>query len=168
MKCIAACDDEWAIGKDNRLLISIPEDMKFFRRMTTGKVVVMGRRTLESFPHKKPLPDRVNIVMTRNPSYRAEGAVVVRTEEELKEALAPYGTDDVFVIGGESIYRQLLPWCDTAYITRIHMTYDADAWFPDLEADPDWEMTETSGEQTYFDAEYEFTVWQRKGTSVCR
>ncbi len=162
MKCIAACDDAWAIGKDNRLLVSIPEDMKFFRRMTTGNVVVMGRRTLESFPHKKPLADRVNIVLTRNPAYEAEGAIVVHTEEELKAALEPFDTDDVFVIGGESIYRQLLPWCDTAYITRIHMRYDADAWFPNLDADPEWEMTETTEEQTYFDVEYEFTTWQRK------
>ena len=162
MKCIAACDDAWAIGKDNRLLVSIPEDMKFFRRMTTGNVVVMGRRTLESFPHKKPLADRVNIVLTRNPAYEVEGAIVVHTEEELKAALEPYDTDSVFVIGGESIYRQMIDLCDEAYITQIDYAYDADAYFPNLEEMDDWELSVEGEEETYYDLCYSFNVYRKK------
>ena len=108
MNLIAAVDKNWAIGYQNKLLTSIPEDMKFFRQTTTGKVVVMGRKTLESFPGKKPLKNRTNIVLTKNPSYQAEGAIVVHNEDELWEELKKYDSEDIFVIGGESIYRQLL------------------------------------------------------------
>ena len=118
MNLIASADRNWAIGKNNELLVRVPEDMKFFRRMTTGKVVVMGRKTLESFPNQAPLPNRVNVVLTRDRSYQKEGVVLVHDMEELGEELKKYPDGDVFVIGGESIYRQLLDNCDTAYITR--------------------------------------------------
>ena len=102
-----SADRNWAIGKNNELLVRVPEDMKFFRRMTTGKVVVMGRKTLESFPNHAPLPNRVNVVLTRDRSYQKEGVVLVHDMEELGEELKKYPDGDVFVIGGESIYRQL-------------------------------------------------------------
>ena len=161
MNLIVNADKNWAIGKDNRLLVSIPQDMKFFRETTTGKVVVMGRKTLESFPGGQPLKKRTNIVLTSDRSYQAGEAVIVHSMEELMEELRKYPREDIFVIGGESIYRSLLPWCRTAYVTRTDHAYDADTWFPDLDADPEWKMTKTSDEQTYFDLEYYFTVYER-------
>ena len=161
MNLIVNADKNWAIGKDNRLLVSIPQDMKFFRETTTGKVVVMGRKTLESFPGGQPLKKRTNIVLTTDPNYQAGEAVIVHSMEELMEELKKYPREDIFVIGGESIYRSLLPWCRTAYVTRTDHAYDADTWFPDLDADPEWRMTKTSDEQTYFDLEYYFTVYER-------
>ena len=161
MNLIVNADKNWAIGKDNRLLVSIPQDMKFFRETTTGKVVVMGRKTLESFPGGQPLKKRTNIVLTTAPNYQAGEAVIVHSMEELMEELKKYPREDIFVIGGESIYRSLLPWCRTAYVTRTDHAYDADTWFPDLDADPEWKMTKTSDEQTYFDLEYYFTVYER-------
>ena len=162
MKVIAAVDENWAIGKKNELLVSIPADMKFFRTTTTGHVVVMGRKTLESFPNQKPLPNRVNIVMTRDADYQVKGAVVVHSEEELKEALAPYDTDEVFVIGGESIYGQLIDQCDVAYITKIDYAYDADAHFPNLDEKQAWQVADESEEQTYFDLTYTFMRYEKK------
>ena len=161
MNLIVNADKNWAIGKDNRLLVSIPQDMKFFRETTTGKVVVMGRKTLESFPGGQPLKKRTNIVLTTDPNYQAGEAVIVHCMEERMEELKKYPREDIFVIGGESIYRSLLPWCRTAYVTRTDHAYDADTWFPDLDADPEWKMTKTSDEQTYFDLEYYFTVYER-------
>ena len=161
MNLIVNADKNWAIGKDNRLLVSIPQDMKFFRETTKGKVVVMGRKTLESFPGGQPLKKRTNIVLTTDPNYQAGEAVIVHSMEELMEELKQYPREDIFVIGGESIYRSLLPWCRTAYVTRTDHAYDADTWFPDLDADPEWKMTKTSDEQTYFDLEYYFTVYER-------
>lgn len=162
MKMIASCDKNWGIGKNNELLISIPDDMAFFRATTMGGVVVMGRKTLESFRNAKPLPHRTNIVLTRKPDYEKEGAIVVHNMEELDAELAKYNTDDVFVIGGESIYRQLKDRCDTAYITRIDYSYDADAHFPNLDEDPDWALTSVSDENFYFDIIYHFTTYKRK------
>ena len=161
MNLIAAVDNNWGIGKDGKLLTSIPKDMKFFREKTTGNVVVMGRKTLESFPGQKPLPNRVNIVLTRDPHYHAEGAVIVHDMDELKKALQPYPDQSVFVIGGEAIYRQLLAECDTAYLTKIDHVFDADAFFPDIDAMPEWQCTSTSEEQTYFNLVYYFTVYQK-------
>lgn len=163
MNVIAAADQNWAIGKDNKLLVSIPADMKFFREMTTGKVVVMGRKTLESFPGGLPLKNRTNIVLTSNREYRAKGAVLVHSQEELFLELNKYDKTNVYVIGGESVYRMLLPACDTAHITKIDYAYEADAHMPDLDRDPEWELTEKSEEQTYFDLEYHFLKYRRRG-----
>jgi dihydrofolate reductase len=162
MNLIAAVDKNWGIGKSNKLLVSIPEDMKFFREKTTGNVVVMGRKTLESFPGGRPLRDRINIVLTHDPSYQKPGAVVVHSLEEMQQELQQYDSRRVYVIGGESLYRQLLDSCDVAYITRINYAYNADAHFPDLDQEPDWSLAEESEEQTYFDLEYVFTRYERK------
>ena len=161
MNIIASADQNWAIGKDNQLLIRIPDDMKRFRQMTTGHVVVMGRKTLESFPNQAPLKDRVNIVMTTNPSYQPKGVVIVHSVEELKEELKKYNTQDVYVIGGDSIYRQLLDLCDTAYITKIDYAYAADAYLPNLEEWDDWKLCEESEEQTYCDVIYSYQTYRR-------
>ncbi|MGN0421218.1 MAG: dihydrofolate reductase [Lachnospiraceae bacterium] len=161
MNIIVAADKNWAIGKNNKLLVSIPQDMKFFRETTTGKIVVMGRKTLESFPGGQPLKKRVNIVLTSDKSYHVNGADIVHSIEALLEELKKYPSEDIYVIGGESIYRQLLPYCDKAYVTKIDHAYDADTFFPNLDEDPQWRMTKTSDEQTYFDLEYEFTIYER-------
>ncbi|MBR2528337.1 MAG: dihydrofolate reductase [Blautia sp.] len=162
MKMIVAADRNWGIGKDNRLLVSIPADMRMFRQNTRGKVVVMGRKTLESFPAGRPLKDRTNIVLTRNPSWKVEGAVIVHSVEELDEELKKYPPEDVYCIGGESIYRLLLPRCSYAQVTRIDYSYDADAYFPDLDQMPEWEITGMSEEQIYFDLPYHFVIYERK------
>ena len=161
MNLIVAVDKNWAIGMNNKLLVSIPQDMKFFRETTKGKVVAMGRKTLESFPGGQPLKNRVNVVLTSDKNYQVKGTVVVHTIEEMVEELKKYEDEEIFVIGGESIYRQLLPYCSTAYITKIDHAYQADTFFPDLDQDPDWRMTKISDEQTYFDLEYVFTVYER-------
>lgn len=161
MKLIVAADRNWAIGKNNKLMWSIPADMKFFRETTQGNVVIMGRKTLESFPQGQPLKNRVNIVITRNPSYEVKDAVVVHSVEEAIEESRKYD-GDVFVIGGESIYRAMLPYCDTALVTRIDYAYEADTWFPNLDEDEEWELTDEGEEQTCFDLEYAFTRYERK------
>ncbi|WP_274940808.1 dihydrofolate reductase [Chordicoccus furentiruminis] len=163
MNLIAAVDRNWAIGRNGKLLVSIPQDMAYFRQMTTGKVVIMGRKTLESFPKKKPLRNRAeNIVITRQMDYQAEGATVVHSVEEALNAAARYDTRDVFVIGGGEVYRSLLPYCDTAYITKIDFAYDADTRLPDLDHDPEWEKVRATDELTYFDLVYEFDTYRRK------
>lgn len=162
MNVIVAVDKNWAIGCNNKLLVSIPADMKFFRETTTGKVVVMGRKTLESFPNGMPLKNRTNIVLTKNTQYQVKGAVVVHNMEELLEELKKYDSKDVYVIGGGSIYKELLPYCDTAHVTKIDHAYEADTWFPDLDGDGAWEITADSEEQTYFDLEYQFLKYERK------
>ena len=162
MNLIAAVDKNWAIGRNNKLLVSIPDDMKFFRETTTGKVVVMGRKTLESFPGKKPLKNRVNIVLTGDRSYQADGAVIVHDMEELHEELKKYPSEDIYVIGGESIYKQLLDECDVAHITKIDFAYESDAWFPNLDEKEAWMVTADSEEQTYFDLEYHFYKYEKK------
>ncbi len=161
MNLIAAVDRNWAIGIKNKLLVRIPDDMKRFQRMTIGKVVVMGRKTLESFPGGQPLKERVNIVLSENRGYQVKGAVTVHDMEELSRELEQYKSEDIFIIGGGSIYRQLLNWCDTAYITKIDYTYQADAWFPNLDEEVDWQVIDESEEQTYFDLEYYYIKYRR-------
>lgn len=161
MNLIVNVDKNWAIGLGSKLLVRIPQDMKYFRSMTTGHVVVMGRKTLESFPESKPLPNRVNIVLTRDRGYQAPGALVVHSMEELKEELKKYSGEEIFVIGGGQVYRELLPLCDKAYVTKVDRAFDADVYFPDLDQDPQWKMTKVSEEQTYFDLEYVFAVYER-------
>ncbi len=163
MNIIVAVDKNWAIGHQNRLLTSIPEDMKFFRRETGGKVVVMGRKTLESFPGGLPLKNRTNLVLTRNPSFRAKGAVVLHSLEETLEELKKYPPEDVYIIGGDSIYEQFLPYCEVAHVTRIDHAYEADAWFPNLEEKEEWVLTGEGEEKTYFDLEFRFCRYDRQG-----
>ena len=162
MNLIVAVDSNWAIGKENKLLVSIPQDMKFFRETTKGKVVAMGRKTLESFPGGQPLKNRVNVVLTTDKNYKVKDTVIVHTIEEMVDELKKYDSEDIFVIGGESIYRQMLPYCDVAHVTKIDHAYEADAYFPDLDSDPEWEIAADSDEQVYFDITYQFLKYERK------
>ena len=162
MKAILSADRNWGIGNGNKLLVSIPSDMKFFRQTTTGKVIVMGRKTLESFPNGQPLKNRTNIVLTENPDYRVKDAVIVHSKEELLKTLEQYDTEDIYIIGGESIYRMMLPYCDTVLVTKIDRAFQADTFFPDLDKMEEWEMTEEGEEQTCFDLEFRFTKYERR------
>ncbi len=161
MNLIAAVDSNWAIGNKNQLLVRIPADQKFFRETTTGKVVVMGRKTLESFPNGLPLKNRTNIVLTHDKNYNVKDAIILHSMEELREELKKYPSEDIYVIGGETIYRQLLDECDVAHITKIDFAYQADAYFPNLDEMPEWKITADSEEQTYFDLEYYFYKYER-------
>ena len=161
MKLIAAVDRNWGIGQNGKLLTSIPADMKFFRETTKDHVVVMGRKTLESFPNQQPLPKRVNIVITKDPNYQVKGGVVVHSVEEAVEECKKYEEEDIFVIGGASIYKQMLSYCDKALITKIDYGFHADTYFPDLDKDPEWTMTKESDEETCFDLIYYFTQYDR-------
>lgn len=162
MNAIVAVDNNWAIGCKNKLLVRIPADHKNFRQETTGKVVVLGRKTLETFPQGMPLPNRTNIILSTNPDYRVKDAVVVHSKEELTEELTKYRSEDIYIIGGESVYRMMLPECDVVHVTKIDHTYEADAYFPDLDAAGEWEITADSEEQTYFDLPYCFLKYERK------
>lgn len=162
MNMIVAVDKNWGIGCDNKLLVSIPADMKFFRETTSGGVVIFGRKTLETFPGGQPLKNRINIVITRNKDYNVKGATVVHSIDEALKAAEAYNSEDVYVIGGDSIYKQMLPYCDVAIVTKIDYAYEADTYFPNLDNDDAWVMTATSEEQTYFDLEFAFTKYERK------
>ena len=161
MNIIAAIDRNRGIGKNGELLVRIPKDHKRFREMTTGKVVVLGRKTLATFPQGLPLPDRTNIVLSANPDLKVKGASVAHSVDELLGMLKDCNSGDVFVIGGESVYEQLLPYCDTAYLTEIDYSYDADSFFPDFNKNGEWEKISESDEQIYFDLAYYFTEYRR-------
>ena len=162
MKAILSADRNWGIGNGTKLLVSIPSDMKFFRQTTTGKVVVMGRKTLESFPNGQPLKNRTNIVLTSNPDYKVKDAVIVHSEEELLKTLEQYDSEEIYIIGGESIYRMMLPYCDTVFVTKIDRAFQADTFFPNLDEMEEWQMTEEGEEQTCFDLEFRFTKYERR------
>ncbi len=165
MNIIAAVDNHWAIGYKNQLLVKIPSDQKMFREETTGKVVVLGRKTLETFPNGLPLKNRTNIILSTDQNYKVKDAIVVHSVEALLEELKQYPSEDVYIIGGESIYKQLLPYCDTAHITKIAYDYDADAHFPNLDEMPEWRITGDSEEQTYFNIEYAFLRYEKTKSS---
>ena len=162
MNLIVAVDKNWAIGNKDSLLVRIPNDHKMFQQETSGKVVILGRKTMETFPGKQPLKNRTNIILSKNPSYQVKGAIVVHSIEELLGECGQYADKDIYVIGGESVYRQLLPYCDTAHVTKIDMAYAADAYCPNLDEDPEWEVTADSEEQSYFDITYRFLKYEKK------
>jgi len=156
MKAIVAVDLKWGIGYKGSLLQRIPEDMKFFKEMTFGKVVVMGRETFESFPGKEPLKDRINIVLSRSKDFNNEKVIICRSIDELFHELKKYSTDDIFVIGGESVYKQLLPYCSEAYVTKIENTYTADRFFVNIDKEEDWKLVTESDLRTYKDVNFRF------------
>ena len=142
MIAIAAVDRNWAIGNKGQLLISLPEDQKgVFKKYTAGHTVVFGRKTLETFPGQRLLPNRVNVILSRNFDFEKEGAVVLHSVDELEDFLA-LSADEVFLIGGASMYNSLIGLCDKAIITSIRAEYEADCYFPNLDEDPAWELTE--------------------------
>lgn len=162
MNIIVAVDKNWSIGNQGQLLVSIPEDKRLFREETLGKVIVMGRKTLESLPGKQPLYGRTNIVLSKNPDYKVKGAIVCHSLEEANNVLSQYRDEDCFIIGGQTIYEMFLPYCDTAHVTYIDYQYQADTHIVNLEQDPFWRMEAESEEQTYFDLCYHFRMYRRQ------
>lgn len=161
MNIVVAADRNWGIGNKGNLLVSIPNDQKMFRELTTGKVIVLGRKTLATFPQGLPLMNRTNIILSRNPDYKVRGALVAHSVDELMEMLKAYRSEDIYIVGGETIYKQMLPYCDTVHLTAIDHVYEADTHFPNLDADPEWEKTADSDELTYFDLPYYFERYER-------
>ena len=163
MKFLVTADNNGAIGRGAQPLVTIPAVQQGFLKETQGKVVVMGRKTLEGLPGGQPLGKRINVVLSENPSYKIKGAVVCHSIAETMEYLKQFSEDDIYVIGGESVFRQLLPYCTTVYLTHIDYEYDADVKFPaDLCRSTEWEMTEEGEEQTYFSLCYTPKVYVRK------
>jgi dihydrofolate reductase len=148
MNLIVNVTPDWGIGRENGLLVSIPSDLRRFRELTTGKIVVLGRKTLATFPGGRPLKNRVNLVLTSNPDFAAEGAVVAHSESELFEKLRGYPREDLCVIGGASVYALLLPYCDTAQITKTYVNVQADRYLPNLDKLPSWSIRKISDLQT--------------------
>jgi len=161
MNLIAAVDQNWAIGNKGELLVQIPTDQKFFRDMTKGKVIVLGRKTLITFPGKLPLAQRTNIILSSNQEVSVRNGIVVHSMEEALEELENYQKEDIYIVGGERIYRQFLPYCKTAYITKIDYAYEADCYMPNLDREKGWKLVDKSEEQTYFDLEYYFCRYER-------
>lgn len=165
MKAIVAVDSNWGIGFRGNLLQRIPGDMKFFKQMTLGKVVIMGRETFESLPGKEPLKDRVNIVLSKNECFNNEKVTICRTLNELFNELEKYNSDEVFVIGGESIYTQLLPYCKEAYVTSIKNKYVADKYFVNLDNDQRWKIVSSSDLESFNSIKYSFVNYENNQCS---
>ena len=159
MDLIVAVYDDWGIGKDGTQPIALSADRKFFRETTRGSLVIVGRRTIEDFPDKKPLPGRVNVALTRQ-NMEIPGFTVCHSPAQVLEVAKNY--ERAFVIGGGSVYRQMLPHCDRAYVTRVHVTPESDTFFPNLDLDSQWILGETlqSGEENGIS--YEMLLYKRK------
>ena len=162
MELIVAVYDDWGIGRDGTQPIALSADRKFFRATTKGAMVIVGRRTIADFPGQQPLPGRVNVALTRTKQEIPGFTVCTSPEEAAKFAKT---ADRAMVIGGGSVYRQMLPYCDTAYITKVHCTIESDTYFHNLDEDPDWELKEIlqSGEENGI--AYEMCRYKRKGTA---
>jgi len=146
MIAIVAADNNWGIGYKGNLLKRIPEDLKRFKELTTNNVIIIGRKTLESFPNGKALPNRINIVLTRDENYKADNVIIVHNLEELNNELNKIHNKQIYVAGGGQIYRQLIDYCTDAYVTRIDDTYNnADTFFPTIDVYPDWRLISVDG-----------------------
>lgn len=161
MKAIVNADKNWAIGMGDSLINRIPADMKFFKEKTTGNVVVMGRSTFLTFPGQKALPDRVNIVLTTDKNWSATDVITCHSTDELFEQLKRYDTNTVFVIGGSSVYEQLLPCCDTVFVTRVDTAKPADKFFPDLDEMPEWRIDSEGEKQEHKDVSFRFVTYKK-------
>ncbi len=161
MNLIALADKNWGIGYRGKQPVSIPSDRMFFHNLTQGKVLVMGRRTLESLPNGLAPAGRSSVVLSRRSGYSVRHASVVSSVDEALEVLSGYEDEDIFVIGGASVFKAFLPYCNKAYITKIDKAFEADAFMPDLDADEAWKVSSDSGEQTYFNLEFHFLIYER-------
>ena len=159
MELIVAVYDDWGIGKDGTQPIALSADRKFFRETTRGSMVIAGRRTIDDFPGRKPLPGRVNVALTRQ-NMGIPGFTVCHSPKEVLELAKEQ--DRAFVIGGGSVYRQLLPYCDRAYITRVHVTPESDTFFPDLDQDSRWYLERILQSGIENGISYEMLLYKRK------
>ena len=162
MNIIVSVDENWGIGCNKQLLFPIKKDLAYFREMTTGKTVILGRETLYTFPQQLPLRNRSNIIMTRDEEFQIENGIIVHSMKELLDKVSEFNNpEDLFVIGGQSIYEQLLPYVDTCYVTKIHHNFTADRFFPNLDTDADWELMTSSSVYTENEVDFQFTVYKR-------
>ena len=161
IRVIVAVDKNWAIGKDGKLLNNIPDDQRFFRQTTTNQVVIMGRKTLESLPGGKPLPNRTNVILTRNEDFRDPDVLVAHSVQEALDLAQEKGAD-IYIAGGSEIYEQMLNYCDEAYVTFIDYAYQADTYFPNLDKMSEWVLVAESEEQTHFDIVYYYRQYVRR------
>lgn len=162
MKVIVNVDNNWAIGNGDALLNHIPEDMKFFKEKTTGNVVVMGRATFMTFPGPKALPNRVNIILTKDEGWSAPDVIVCHSLEELFIQLERYDTNTVYIIGGSSVYEQLIDYCDTAYVTKVDTSKPADKFFPNLDESEEWAVACEGEEKEHNSVRFRFTTYKKK------
>lgn len=160
MKLIVAVDENWGIGKDNNLLVHIPEDLKYFKEKTLGKVVVMGRNTFESLPNG-PLPQRKNIILTKDINYKAD-CEICNSIEELFGILKEYDSDDIFIIGGAKVYEEMINFCDTLFITKIFKSFKADRFFRNLDKESNIDINWKSDVKEYNEIRYQFIEYRRK------
>lgn len=159
MKALVAVDKMLGIGYKGDLLVRIPEDIKFFKQSTIGKIVIMGQATFLSLPRQEPLKDRINIVLCEDKQFSDKGITVCTSLDELFMEIKKYPTDEVFVIGGEIVFRELLPYCSEAYVTKIENTYPADRYFPDLDKDQRWKLVYNGETKIYNNIPYNFTTY---------
>ena len=152
MELVVAVDERWAIGREGALLFSIPEDLHRFKALTWGKPIVLGRKTLDTFPGRRPLPGRANLVLTHHPESLPEGFEAIGLEDV---------PEDGVVVGGEDVYRQLLDRCSVAHVTKIFADGRGDAFFPDLDAHPDWMLDWQSEQQEWNDLQFRFCKYLR-------
>ena len=164
MNIILAADRNWAIGRNNDLLIHLPNDLKYFKKMTTGKVVIMGRKTLESLPGGKPLPNRRNIILTRSKDFTVSGAEVFHSIEDVLQLIKSDNikSNETFVIGGAEIYKQMMPYCDSFYITKIDAELPADCYFVDLDQIEDLKITWRAPVEEYQGTKYQHVLYERE------
>ncbi len=160
MRIIVSVDLNWGIGSEGELLKRIPEDMKRFRRKTIKNVIVMGRRTFESLPNQAPLKSRVNIILSRDEEYKDDRLVICNSIQETIEKLKEYEDKDIYIIGGEAIYTAFLPFCDEALITKFNHEYEANKFFPNLDLDENWEITEIGEDKEYEGTQYKYVTYK--------
>ena len=169
MKLVVAVDKNWGIGNKGGLLAHVRADLRYFQSLTKGNVVVLGSKTLATFPNGMPLKNRENIILSRKSDFSPEGATVVHSLDELLECVKNYDTENVFVIGGSTVYDLLLDYCDTAYVTKFDKEFESDAFFRNLDESPEWELSSIGETQvsnpetdTVSDMEFAFCVYKRK------
>lgn len=162
MKMIVCVSEDFGIGLNNELLFSLPPDMKFFRETTMGKVVIMGRGTLDSFPGGKPLKNRTNIVLTRDENFSREGAEVFHSKEEVIEFVKRFNTDDVFVIGGGQIYEMFRDNCSEVLLTKVRKSVLCDTYFFDIDSDEAWQLENESELMEYDGTSFSFCTYKRR------
>lgn len=162
MILIAAVDETWGLGHQGQLLVRIPPDLKRFQELTTGNVILVGRKTLQSFPKGKPLPHRVNLVLTSNPSFQCDDAVVCHTIDELLKTAHLYTDKEIYVAGGGSLYEQLLPHCSKAYITKVKGSFPADTYLENLDISEQWTCIEQGAWQESHGMTFAFCTYTKK------
>lgn len=162
MNVIAAVDGNWGIGYKGSLLVHIPDDLHRFRTMTMGGILLLGRKTLESFPNGKPLPGRRNLILSRQKDFRVQEGEVFCNLKDMAAAVSEEESEHVFVVGGESVYRQLLPYCRYAYLTRIRKSFPADTYFPDIASFPQWQLLEESPVYYWKDMAYTYQKYENR------